>query len=115
MDALELTAEHDRDAGEAGIRDQKIRTPADQQNRDRGVRDEDRCDHLQVVFTIDPHEHGQRSAASIRRQGARGRVALDPPGETSLELGGDGSDRHELTPSQTSGIVVRSPAPPARA
>ena len=103
--------------GKPGVGDEQVRAAPDDQHRDVGLRrPSTAASAAQVVLALDPHEHRERAAAAVgRRAGPTARRARPGRGERARRARptrlGDRVDVTTPTPSQTSGIVVRSPAP----
>ena len=102
VDAFELAAEHDRDAGEAGVGDEQVRTAADDEHRDLGRATE----HAAAIARRSASRSARTSTASGPPQryvvsGADGASRSTRPGQPIGERGGDAGDRgarHESRP-----------------
>ena len=96
------------------VGDEEVRSPTDDEHRDVRCRRGRRRPRGSVVLVLDAHERGERTAAAVGRERRARRVASATwPRQRALERLDRRGERHDVRhdASQTSGIVVRSPAP----
>ena len=84
LDGREILTQGDGQPGEAGVGDEQVRAPADDQDVDTGRRHRP-PGQLQVVLVLRPQQQGGRSADPVGGERAEGNV---PPGPLAQDRGG---------------------------